>query len=385
MQTENTTKIEHPSVPLDLSAFLQEERKSAYRYLYIGQDQELMQLLNDSFSEGTTAATYSEAQQLLHRSLQQKEVIDVIFFDLLIQEGEFNKVCQVIKKYKAGADIAVIFNQERLTSKKINISRQLHLIEANGVIDDVVDLKKNRSLLEDKIAFLKQASRRTINISLLRQLFKKYTNPAHVPISGKRIFDIVVSAIALLLLSPVLLLIALAVKLESKGPVFYISLRAGKGYKVFKFYKFRSMVTDADQKVKDLIHLNQYNEAAEGPRFFKINNDPRVTRLGRFLRKTSLDELPQLLNVLKGDMSLVGNRPLPLYEAETLTTNEFVERFVAPAGITGLWQVMKRGKEEMSTEERISLDIRYARKNNLIYDFKILAITPAALFQKSNA
>ncbi|GAC1484709.1 MAG: hypothetical protein NVS1B13_10430 [Flavisolibacter sp.] len=102
------------------------------------------------------------------------------------------------------------------------------------------------------------------------------------------------------------------------------------------------------------------------------------------MRNTSLDELPQLFNVLKGDMSLVGNRPLPLYEAATLTTNEFVERFMAPAGITGLWQIKKRGRDEMSIDERISLDISYARKSNIIYDFWIMFNTPKALLQKSN-
>lgn len=185
----------------------------------------------------------------------------------------------------------------------------------------------------------------------------------------------------LLILSPVFLLIALAIKIESRGSVFYNSYRAGTGFKIFRFYKFRTMHVGADKKLQDLAHLNQYNNSL----FFKVNNDPRVTQVGLFLRKTSLDELPQLFNVLKGDMSLVGNRPLPLYEAATLTTNESVERFMAPAGMTGLWQIKKRGKSNMSVEERISLDIAYARKHNLAYDLWIMANTPGALFQKSNA
>lgn len=384
MQTEKHVKIELTSVPMDFSAFLHLERKSEYRFLYIGKDKDLLQLLNDTFVEGTSAATFSEAQHSLQRDQFLDNPVDVIIIDQLLDHKELGKICKAIQQKKLPAEIPVIFNQERLTSRKINIARQLHLIEESGVVDDVVDLKNNLHVLADKITFLKQVKRRTIHTSVFRQILKKCRIPAQSPISGKRFFDIVCSLLGILLLAPVFLLIALAIKLESKGPIFYISLRAGKGFKVFKFYKFRSMVSDADKKVKELIHLNQYNDSSEGPRFFKINNDPRVTRLGRFLRKTSLDELPQLFNVLKGDMSLVGNRPLPLYEAETLTTNEFVERFSAPAGITGLWQVEKRGKEEMSTEERINLDISYAKRYSLLYDLKILANTPAALLQKSD-
>jgi lipopolysaccharide/colanic/teichoic acid biosynthesis glycosyltransferase len=181
-------------------------------------------------------------------------------------------------------------------------------------------------------------------------------------------------------------LIALAVKIESKGPVFYIAKRAGKGYKIFDFYKFRTMLVGADEKIAEFSHLNQYGAGlSDGPVFFKISNDPRITKVGAFLRNTSLDELPQLLNVFLGDMSLVGNRPLPLYEAAALTTDDWAKRFMAPAGITGLWQIKKRGKEDMSVEERINLDIDYANKYNFAYDLWIMANTPSALFQKANA
>lgn len=198
----------------------------------------------------------------------------------------------------------------------------------------------------------------------------------------KRTFDIMVSLTGLILLSPILLVIAALVKLESRGPVFYISKRAGAGYKVFDFYKFRSMRVGADAELAKLAHLNQYTENNSNGVFFKLKNDPRVTRMGEFIRKTSLDELPQLFNVLKGDMSLVGNRPLPLYEAAQLTKDQIAWRFLAPAGITGLWQVTKRGKEDMSPEERIALDMEYAMKNSFILDLKILLSTVPALLQK---
>lgn len=246
---------------------------------------------------------------------------------------------------------------------------------------------------------------------------------------NKRLFDILFSSAALLLLSPLFLFVALAIRLESKGPVFYYSLRVGTGFKIFRFYKFRSMYTNADARLKDLKHLNQYQTKTEteqkevvqnpktttqvvdeskpllyadnkvmtedeykiyrrqleGSTFIKIANDPRVTKVGKVIRNTSIDELPQLWNVLKGDMSIVGNRPLPLYEAEKLTTDRFALRFMAPAGITGLWQVMKRGKKgDMSEEERIGLDNDYARNYSLWFDIKLIFKTIPALFQKEN-
>ena len=200
----------------------------------------------------------------------------------------------------------------------------------------------------------------------------------------KRGIDILAAGSGLLILSPLLLLIAALIKLESKGPVFYISRRAGQRYRIFNFYKFRTMVNDADKQVTDMAHLNQYDTGDKGPVFFKISNDPRVTRLGSFLRNSSLDEIPQLLNVLLGHMSLVGNRPLPLYEAASLTTDSYCGRFMAPAGLTGLWQVKKRGKKDMSVEERINLDIEYAQKHTVLFDMWILASTPNALLQKDN-
>lgn len=202
-----------------------------------------------------------------------------------------------------------------------------------------------------------------------------------IPIA-KRVFDLFVAGFLLLLASPIMALIALLIKLDSKGPVFYKSKRAGTGYKVFDFYKFRSMRVDADKELDKLSALNQYAANGSPAAFVKIKNDPRITKLGSFLRNTSLDELPQLFNVLKGDMSLVGNRPLPLYEAQELTSDQWAMRFLGPAGITGLWQVTKRGSSEMSDAERRELDNDYASHFSLWMDLKILIKTIPALFQK---
>ncbi|MFW5700506.1 MAG: sugar transferase, partial [Cyclobacteriaceae bacterium] len=195
------------------------------------------------------------------------------------------------------------------------------------------------------------------------------------------IFDIVISLSLLLIFFPIMLLVGIAILLDSPGPVLYLSKRVGTGYKIFDFYKFRTMKVGADKELQALLHLNQYSVNGQSS-FIKINNDPRVTRLGAFLRKSSLDELPQLFNVLKGDMSLVGNRPLPLYEAEKLTIDNWSKRFLAPAGITGLWQVTKRGKAEMSEQERVELDVAYADRASFWFDMKILARTLPALVQK---
>lgn len=233
----------------------------------------------------------------------------------------------------------------------------------------------------------------------------------------KRTFDIVFSGFALLILSPLFILIAIAIALESRGPVFYSGNRVGRGYQVFPFHKFRSMYMDADKRLKSLEHLNQYAKKEKQAKFgltghspvlyqddnkleeidfikgskqkkedafIKIKNDPRVTKVGRFIRKTSIDELPQLFNVLKGEMSIVGNRPLPLYEAELLTSDQWSERFMAPAGITGLWQVSKRGKAEMSATERKELDNTYSRDQSFFGDIQLIMRTFSALRQLEN-
>ena len=201
---------------------------------------------------------------------------------------------------------------------------------------------------------------------------------------GKRIFDIVSAGIALILLSPIFIVIAILIKLESAGPIFYIAQRAGRKYQIFDFYKFRTMVKGADKELKNLSHLNGYENNGNHKVFYKIKNDPRITGLGKFLRNTSLDELPQLFNVIKGDMSIVGNRPLPLYEAQMLTDDDSAERFLAPSGLTGLWQVMKRGTDDLTVEERIMLDKIYARECSMLFDIKLILKTFPVIIHKES-
>ncbi len=249
-------------------------------------------------------------------------------------------------------------------------------------------------------------------------------NSAYAPV--KRTIDVLGSATLLVALSPVFLAVATALKIENPtAPVFYAAPRVGRNYRIFPFFKFRSMRPGADRDLQKMQSLNLYaaknplaestvffetqrldelpegcllsdqgwqneavaiaktTEAAEKP-FLKVANDPRITRVGHFIRNTSIDELPQLLNVFLGHMSLVGNRPLPPYEAEQLTADGAVARFLAPAGITGLWQVTERGKSAASAESRKRLDAAYAEQCSLGLDFWIMLRTPVAALQKAD-
>jgi lipopolysaccharide/colanic/teichoic acid biosynthesis glycosyltransferase len=242
----------------------------------------------------------------------------------------------------------------------------------------------------------------------------------------KRTFDVLCAILAITLLSPLFLVVSAAIRMESKGSVIYKSKRVGSNYIIFDFYKFRSMYSDAEKQLKVYSTLNQYQSGDVGVHkmaideklmkkagengimvsddfvlsekdyislqrnkqenaFVKLEKDPRITKVGHFIRKYSIDELPQLINILIGDMSVVGNRPLPLYEAELLTKDEYIDRFLAPAGLTGLWQVEKRGDAgKLSAEERKKLDIMYAKEFSLIMDLKIIFRTFTAFIQKEN-
>ncbi|MEM1324743.1 MAG: sugar transferase [Bacteroidota bacterium] len=200
----------------------------------------------------------------------------------------------------------------------------------------------------------------------------------------KRLFDVTMATALLIVLSPLLLLLAVLIKLDSRGPIFYKSKRIGSNYRTFDFWKFRSMYQDADDRLETLLHLNQYECNTPANCFIKLKNDPRITRIGRIIRKTSLDELPQLFNVLRGEMSLVGNRPLPPYEAVMMVDDYRANRFLAPAGLTGLWQVSKRGKSDMSTDERVDLDVEYAQSCSFWYDMRLLLRTFPAMIQEED-
>ncbi|MCH2023741.1 MAG: sugar transferase [Saprospiraceae bacterium] len=301
------------------------------------------------------------------------------------------------------------------------------------VVDDLMSCKISDALENGIVEiFRKPFSKQQKNrmISLIKSNYNLQVNQglsnkiySGIPL-WKRTFDILFALTALILLSPLLLIVIILIKLDSEGPILYAAKRAGKNYKIFNFYKFRTMRIGADKELDDLKkELNQYSLGDDqleymtfecngcidskcaklaidnrivcekqyvelykdsNTTFVKLKNDPRVTKVGRLLRNTSIDELPQLLNILKGDMSVVGNRPLPLYEAEELTTDKSSQRFYAPAGLTGLWQVQKRGKKNMSDEERKTLDNEYAENYSFWMDVKLIFQTLGVFIQKEN-
>jgi lipopolysaccharide/colanic/teichoic acid biosynthesis glycosyltransferase len=194
---------------------------------------------------------------------------------------------------------------------------------------------------------------------------------------GKRVLDILVALAALPFALPVMAFAALAIKLDSPGPVFHRAIRVGCGGRKFTFLKLRSMQEDAEELRGLLLHLNQ----AQGPAF-KLHNDPRVTRVGKILRKTSLDELPQLWHVLAGDMSLVGPRP-PFPEEVEKYEPWMLKRLSVRPGLTCLWQI--RGRSDLSFEEWMRLDIEYVDRCSLPLDLKILVLTVPAVLSARGA
>lgn len=348
-----------------------------------------------------------------------QNALDAILCEQNISETELRQFQEyLINVFDPAKKIPLV-----LLCSKVSKEEKVKALE-NGFDDIFVHPISFEQVLE-RISFLKELryNLRTQEIQTVQKKIKQYKVGF-----WKRSFDIALAGGVLLVASPFLLLVILAIRLESKGKVYYISKRVGTGYRIFNFLKLRSMYPDADKRLKEFEHLNQYvhdensqnieeesigvavengttlfsddaevDERAHNEKrkksaesaFVKFDNDPRITKVGKIIRKLSIDELPQLINVLKGDMSIVGNRPLPLYEAEMLTTDEWTERFNGPAGITGLWQVEARGRSsKMSPEERKQLDVKYVKYANSKYafliDMWIILRTFKAVFQKEN-
>ena len=356
-------------------------------------------------------ATCDKAMKIIDKIREKFDII--ILYEQTNTQTDIKDIESLRKKYPGIYMVLVmdsLTQQESLQYLKAGINNTIPFESPQEAIDSLISFQKRRK--QQKI---KDLQKRGENIQTFR-----------LPL-WKRCFDILFSGTALLGLSPLLIITAIAIRLESKGAIIYKSKRVGSNYQIFDFLKFRSMYTNADKHLKDFNSLNQYQTEEETTEdiiwgempelsenedgivlisddfviseeayinkrsheqenaFVKLENDPRITRVGRFIRKYSIDELPQLINILKGDMSIVGNRPLPLYEAELLTSDEYIDRFMAPAGLTGLWQVEKRGDSgKMSADERKQLDIKYAKTFSFWIDMRIILKTVTAFIQKEN-
>lgn len=390
-------------------------------YFYLGKDQQTFSHFKENIAEvlATSLKQFSSFDELnshLHNS--ENQYLSVVFYEQGADLGkDLNRLSLLITRYP---ELFIIIVGDNFSSEvkqaylKAGFSNSMYSKASREVF---LSMKKYLHL------YFEVLSQKPVTYGIDFD-FTKMSIPV-----GKRIFDIIVAVALIFILSPLLIAIYILIKIESKGSAVYKSKRIGAGYHTFDFYKFRSMYADADKRLKEYLSMNQYAKsndsntdvveqkqlnvdlvdlqdvewnkllisddkimedsgATERNRkaaFFKLEKDPRVTKIGRILRKYSLDELPQLINVIKGDMSIVGNRPLPLYEAEMLTNDASVERFMAPAGITGLWQVEKRGDNgSMSDEERINLDIIYAKNYSIWMDLKILFKTFSAFIQKAD-
>jgi exopolysaccharide biosynthesis polyprenyl glycosylphosphotransferase len=270
----------------------------------------------------------------------------------------------------------------------------------HNIIDEVMIALPVRSFHEDASRIAKLCQEQGIIVRMLSDLFDLRPQPVSAadydtrlmtpyagptphgwPVLIKRALDVALSSIALLVLSPAMILTAILIKLTSPGPVFFVQKRIGLNKRNFSIYKFRTMVVDAEAKMKEIEHLNE----ASGP-VFKIKRDPRITAIGAFLRKTSIDELPQLFNVLTGDMSLVGPRPLSLRDYDLLTHSgpDWQRcRFSVRPGITCLWQV--NGRSSIPFEQWMELDQQYVQKWSIWLDMQILAKTIPAVLRGSGA
>ena len=370
---------------------------------------------------------YKEAAQICTPHVSNEHFL--VFYERSVRNEDITAITYLRKKCR---NVYIVLVTDAMTEEERGIYIKCGINDTIHQEASVTELNKKIQFISDRENVL--FSEKAPIHGILK--FK-------IPI-WKRLFDIVFSTLAIILLSPIFILTAIAIKLESKGPVLFKSKRVGTNYKIFDFLKFRSMYVDAEHQLKELSKdHNQYTESShpDEPKttitaplgdqaemammdqgmesemmisdeeimlvgddfvvaesdfnkqkaeeinnaFIKIEDDPRVTKVGKFIRKFSIDELPQLFNILKGDMSIVGNRPLPLYEAEKLTADSSIDRFMAPAGLTGLWQVEERGRGgTMSAEERKQLDIIYGQTYNFLLDIKIILRTFKAFIQKGN-
>ena len=386
-------------------------------YIYIGNNRIIIDHLSKVTGGMFVAVSSSQKAAKVIDGIRERYNISILYEQTDVREADCIEITYLRKRYPR---VYITLITEALEPEH----RKSYL---QAGVNNTLPPHADENSIQHMNAYLK--ARKESKLKEFSETHRKVLNTFRLPM-WKRTFDILFAGTAVIILSPILIGTAIAIRMESKGKVIYKSQRVGSNYQIFDFLKFRSMYTNADKRLKELNALNQYQieeveSSDEGPEirfddlagtpdeeetllisddfvvseqdflkqkekaknntFVKLENDPRVTRVGRFIRKYSIDELPQLFNILKGDMSIVGNRPLPLYEAEQLTSDAYIDRFMAPAGLTGLWQVEKRGGAgKLSAEERKQLDIKYARDFSFWLDMKIIFKTLTAFVQKEN-
>lgn len=386
-------------------------------YIYFGNNRIIIDHLSKVTGGMFVAVSSSQKAAKVIDGIRERYNISILYEQTDVREADCIEITYLRKRYPR---VYITLITEALEPEH----RKSYL---QAGVNNTLPPHAEENSIQHMNAYLK--ARKESKLKEFSETHRKVLNTFRLPM-WKRTFDILFAGTAVIILSPILIGTAIAIRMESKGKVIYKSQRVGSNYQIFDFLKFRSMYTNADKRLKELNALNQYQieeveSSDEGPEirfddltgtpdeeetllisddfvvseqdflkqkekaknntFVKLENDPRVTRVGRFIRKYSIDELPQLFNILKGDMSIVGNRPLPLYEAEQLTSDAYIDRFMAPAGLTGLWQVEKRGGAgKLSAEERKQLDIKYARDFSFWLDMKIIFKTLTAFVQKEN-
>jgi lipopolysaccharide/colanic/teichoic acid biosynthesis glycosyltransferase len=374
---------------LDMHTNHTKQRATLYRYvkikteqpeqppifLYVGTSVEYFDNLRRELGTGWMLAGISDAIQSLRGLPAAPCTISSVFVDDSDALSEGFSALRALRKLDILKDVPVVANMRAMDNAALKALRR------TPVVDELMDFRVETSFVKETLASMNRV-RQAVRARGRNCRLEKSANQVHGRFYlGKRIIDVIAASSLLVLTLPILLLIAFAVKIESRGPVLYNSYRAGRGYRIFRFFKFRTMRVGADRMIQSIAHLNKYNNFGHAPVFFKADNDPRITRVGKFLRSSGLDELPQLFNVLLGDMSIVGNRPLPLYEASALTSDESADRFMAPAGITGLWQVTCRDSGGYATSDRIEKDLEYVHRSCFAMDMAILARTVVVLIR----
>ena len=386
-------------------------------YIYIGNNRIIIDHLSKVTGGMFVAVSSSQKAAKVIDGIRERYNISILYEQTDVREADCIEITYLRKRYPR---VYITLITEALEPEH----RKSYL---QAGVNNTLPPHAEENSIQHMNAYLK--ARKESKLKEFSETHRKVLNTFRLPM-WKRTFDILFAGTAVIILSPMLIGTAIAIRMESKGKVIYKSQRVGSNYQIFDFLKFRSMYTNADKRLKELNALNQYQieeveSSDEGPEirfddlagtpdeeetllisddfvvseqdflkqkekaknntFVKLENDPRITKIGRFIRKYSIDELPQLINILKGDMSIVGNRPLPLYEAELLTSDEHIDRFMGPAGLTGLWQVEKRGEAgKLSAEERKQLDIQYAKNFSFGLDIKIILKTVTAFIQKEN-